>query len=318
MMSNTDKIYNILIVDDRPENLLTLESMLESPELNIVKALSGNEALGLMFEYNFAIVLLDVQMPVMDGFEVAELMRKNERTKHIPIIFVTALSTEKKYIFKGYDVGAVDYLYKPLDLEILRSKITSFIDFFKHKQILQDTTIELEKTVAELHEAKRVAEEATKAKSSFLANMSHEIRTPLNGIIGMADLMFQDDLSEVQKERLTDLKTSGESLLEIINEILDISKIEADKLELEEVDFNIRSVIKKVVRLLSVKTINTEVEMIADVDPNIPDNIIGDPTRLRQVLINLLGNAIKFTKRGEICLSLKICYLFSSGKIYYS
>ncbi|MEA3505280.1 MAG: response regulator [Bacteroidota bacterium] len=299
-MGENQRRFNILLVDDRAENLLTLESMIESPELNIVKASSGNEALGLMLEYNFALVLLDVQMPVMDGFEVAELMRSSERTKHIPIIFVTALSIERKHIFKGYDSGAVDYLYKPLDLEILRSKITAFIEFFKHKQILQETTSELEKTVAELHKSKKIAEEATKAKSSFLANMSHEIRTPLNGIIGMADLVLQDDLSELQKERMLDLKSSGESLLEIINEILDISKIEADKLELEEVEFDIRALIEKVVRLLSVKTTQTDVELVASVIPDLPDTLIGDPTRLRQVLINLVGNSIKFTKHGEI------------------
>ncbi len=298
--TNYSDKFNILIVDDRPENLLTLENMLDSPELHVVKASSGNEALGLMLEQDFALVLLDVQMPVMDGFEVAELMRSNEKTRHIPIIFVTAISTERKHIFQGYDAGAVDYLYKPLDLEVLKSKIHSFIAFFKHKQELQQTTNKLEKTVSELHKAKQIAEEATKAKSSFLANMSHEIRTPLNGIIGMADLMMQDELSELQKERLIDLKNSGESLLEIINEILDISKIEAEKLELEDVEFNLRELLEKVVRLLSVKTLKTDIELVASLTPDLPQKVVGDPTRLRQVLINLLGNAIKFTKQGEI------------------
>ncbi|MCF8231960.1 MAG: response regulator [Bacteroidales bacterium] len=293
-------MYNVLIVDDRPENLLTLENMLESEELNIVKANSGKEALSLMLDYHFALVLLDVQMPVMDGFEVAELMRSNEKTKHIPIIFITAISTERKHIFKGYETGAVDYLYKPLDLEVLRSKIQSFIEFFKHKQKLQETTQKLENTVEELHRAKKVAEDATKAKSSFLANMSHEIRTPLNGIIGMADLMLQDELSELQRERLLDLRNSGESLLEIINEILDISKIEAEKLELEDVNFNVRELLEKVVRLLSVKTLKTDIELVASITPDTPNSLQGDPTRLRQVLINLLGNAIKFTNEGEI------------------
>ena len=298
--NNNSEKFNILIVDDRPENLLTLENILDSPDLHVVKAHSGNEALGLMVEQNFALVLLDVQMPVMDGFEVAELMRNNEQTRHIPIIFVTAISTERKHIFQGYDAGAVDYLYKPLDLEILKSKIHSFIEFFKHKQKLQQTTNKLEKTVEELHKAKQIAEEATKAKSSFLANMSHEIRTPLNGIIGMADLMMQDELTDLQRERLADLKSSGESLLEIINEILDISKIEAEKLELEKMEFNIREMLEKVVRLLSVKTLKTDIELVASITPDMPKTVTGDPTRLRQVLINLLGNSIKFTKQGEI------------------
>jgi len=299
-MLDEPKKFNILLVDDRPENLVTLEGILESPELNIFKACSGNEALSIMFETDFALVLLDVQMPVMDGFETAEIMRSSERTRNVPIIFVTAISTERKHIFKGYERGAVDYLYKPLDLEILKSKIKAYIEFFKHKEELIATTVKLEKTIDELNTARVIAEEATKAKSSFLANMSHEIRTPLNGIIGMAELILMDELPELQRERLIDLKFSSESLLEIINEILDISKIEADKLELESVSFSLRKMIEKSVRLLAVKAFEKKIEMVCRIDPSLPDYYIGDPLRIRQILINLLGNAIKFTHSGYV------------------
>lgn len=299
--------FNILIVDDREENLITLEGILESPELNIIKAQSGNEALGLLLEHEISMILMDVQMPDMDGFETAELMRQNEKYKHIPIIFVTAISKQREHVFRGYKAGAVDYLYKPLDLEILQSKIQAYIEFFKQKHTLIQTTRKLENTVNELHDAKKIAEEATTAKSSFLANMSHEIRTPLNGIIGMADLALMDEeLNDIQRERILDIKQSGESLLDIINEILDISKIEADKLELESVEFSIRDVMEKVTRLLSVKIFQEKLEFICEIPPDLPDSLVGDPIRLRQVLINLIGNAIKFTDEGKVGVYIKI------------
>lgn len=299
--------FNILIVDDRPENLLTLEGILESEDLNILKASSGNEALSLMLEFNIALVLMDVQMPGMDGFEVAEIMRTSERTKYIPIIFVTAISKQRQHIFKGYESGAVDYLYKPLDLEILQSKIRAFIDFFQHKNALEETTRKLERTINELNNAKLIAEEATTAKSAFLATMSHEIRTPLNGIIGLAELGLMDEaLNANQRERLLDIRNSGESLLEIINEILDISKIEAEKLELEEIEFSIREVMEKIVNLLSVKMFQEKLEFTCEISPDMPDILVGDPLRIRQILINLLSNAIKFTEEGTVSICVKM------------
>ncbi|MBC8321431.1 MAG: response regulator [Bacteroidetes bacterium] len=297
--------YNILLVDDRPENLITLEGILESPELEIFTANSGNEALGILLEHDFALVLMDVQMPGMDGFETAEIMRSNKRTKQIPIIFVTAISKQRKHIFKGYQTGAIDYLYKPLDLEILKSKVKAFIEFFKHRSELQDTTKKLLATVKELEHAKNIAVNATNTKSLFLASMSHEIRTPLNGIIGMADLgLLDSDISELQKERLEDIKNSGETLLEIINDILDISKVEADSLELEEIEFSLGELVARIFNTISIKAIEGQNELICDIDSEIPDMIIGDPLRLRQILINLLNNAIKFTEEGVVKLSI--------------
>ncbi len=141
---------NILIVDDTQENLYSLEVLLDSPELSIIQANSGNEALSIVLDYDFALILLDVQMPGMDGFETAELLRANSKTKHIPIIFVTAISKEQKHVFKGYDAGAVDYLFKPLEPEILLGKVQVFVDSYKQRRVLEDTSRQLQVKVEDL------------------------------------------------------------------------------------------------------------------------------------------------------------------------
>ncbi|SIO12176.1 GGDEF domain-containing response regulator [Halodesulfovibrio marinisediminis] len=151
-------IAKVLIVDDRPENLLTLESLLEQPGIEIIRANSGEEALEQMLDHDFALILLDVQMPGMDGYEVAELMRGNKKTKHIPIIFVTAEGKAKAQVFKGYESGAVDYLFKPLDVHIFKSKVGVFIELFHHKEALKQKSFELDQKLAELEELQQQLE----------------------------------------------------------------------------------------------------------------------------------------------------------------
>jgi diguanylate cyclase (GGDEF)-like protein len=143
----------VLLVDDRKENLLSLEALLEELDITILTANSGNEALSLLFEYEFAVVLMDVQMPEMDGFETADLMRGNKRTKSIPIIFVTAISKGGEYLSRGYEAGAVDYLYKPLDAPILRSKVTIFVELFQMRKLLEVKNRKLDEISGQLREA---------------------------------------------------------------------------------------------------------------------------------------------------------------------
>lgn len=153
------KPAKILIVDDRPENLLTLEGLLDDHHVEPVRALSGEEALAATLDHDFALVLLDVQMPGMDGYEVAELMRGNKKTRHIPIIFVTATLNAEAQVFRGYESGAVDYLAKPFNPMVLNSKVGVFIELFQHKAALEEKTIEFNQKLVELEELQQQLEE---------------------------------------------------------------------------------------------------------------------------------------------------------------
>lgn len=230
-MNKVEKI-RILLVDDRPENLLALENILENPDLDIIKATSGNEALGLMLEYGFALVLLDVQMPEMDGFETAELMRGNERTRQTPIIFITAINFEQKYVFKGYESGAVDYLFKPFYPYILKSKVKVFIELFKQKRALEITTNDLKKTVEELKKANQrileqqksvIEKERLKVLIQMAGATAHELNQPLMTLLGYIDLMkiYKDD-TEKSIEHIDKIKESGLKIADIVKKIQNI------------------------------------------------------------------------------------------------
>ena len=197
----TDEKIKIMVVDDRPENLLAIEGVLERPELSIITATSGNEALGHVLEHTFALILLDVQMPGMDGFEVAELIRGSEKTRHIPIIFLTAISKDETHVFTGYEKGAVDYLFKPLDPLILRSKANVFIELFQQRRKLQQINADLSRTVAELEAVNQqireqqklvIEEERLKVLLQMAGATAHELNQPLMILMGNVQLMEMD------------------------------------------------------------------------------------------------------------------------------
>lgn len=230
-MNETEKI-SILLVDDRPENLLALENLLESPDLNILKATSGNEALSFMLEYDLALVLLDVQMPDMDGFETASLMRGSDKTKQVPIIFVTAISKEQEHIFKGYEAGAVDYIFKPLDPHILKSKVNVFLDLYKQKKLLERNSHDLKQTVEELKRANEkiveqqksvIEDERLKVLLQMAGATAHELNQPLMGLLGNIELMRKNkDRPEKLARYMASVEKAGQRISDIVTKIQNV------------------------------------------------------------------------------------------------
>ena len=185
-----DARTNILLVDDQDSNLLALESVLKDLDQNLVLARSGREALRQLLDMDFAVILLDVHMPEMDGLETALLIRRRERSRHTPILFLTAEDRGDSGAVKGYEAGAVDYIFKPFVPEILRWKVRVFVELAR-KAALMKRQVVLESKNTELEAAKERAERESRFKSQFLASMSHELRTPLNAIIGFSELLEQ-------------------------------------------------------------------------------------------------------------------------------
>ncbi len=314
----------ILIVDDRPENLFALEVILSDENYLCVRASSGEEALQfLLNEQDFAIILMDVQMPKMDGFETVELIRQNEKLKNIPIIFLTASMDSSVQIFKGYLAGAVDYLIKPFSPAILKAKVAVFADLYRKNQelllkkkemekLIQDITtqrqieIELIEEKSNAERATQKAEESDNLKGAFLANMSHEIRTPVKGIIGFSDLLFKSKLGYQEKEYVKKIKSAGENLLIIIDDILDMSKIEACMMIFEKNHFSVKESFKSLNIILMQKAKEKNLELVFTCDNDIPDVLLGDRRRLSQIIINLTGNAIKFTEKGKVEVHAKV------------
>lgn len=438
----TTGIVDILIVDDREDGLIALEAVLSQiPDINLVRARSGVEALDLLPHHDFAVILLDVQMPILDGFQTAKIIRtRHEKHKYTPIIFVTAINKDDQYIYKGYEAGAVDYVFKPFEPQILRSKVSVFLDLHrKTKLLLQqseqirtaenrerslklaeqeldglkryrnladaiphivwrskiDGTLDyfnkvwmdysgltIEQSVGlgwqdsihkedlnlflkawiqamrvnqpfevearikdkngemkwhwihavpevineivsgwlgtctNIHERKTSEEalalaqkdaiKANLAKTHFLANMSHEIRTPMGAILGFTELMQQIDQTEEERAKcISTIHRNGKQLLSIIDEILDISKVETGNLNIEKIDFSFLAMINEIKSLMSIQTENKGLEFKFSLKSKVPVMISSDPTRLRQIIMNVIGNAIKFTEKGSIFVSIE-------------
>lgn len=284
----------ILIVDDLRENIMALSRLIEADDVEILTASKPEEALNHILDNDFALALLDVQMPMMSGFELARLIRGVAKGKHLPIIFVTAQPTDTKVIFEGYESGAVDVLFKPLDPHIVRSKVRAFVRLDQQSRTLHSQ-------VEVMARLKEEADAANVAKSRFLANMSHEIRTPMGAVLGFADVLNQADLNDEERaQALASISRNGKLLLRIIDDILDLSRIEAQKLDLEKVAFDLDELMGDLETTLLAKAQEKGVTLRISKDEHRNARLVSDPLRVKQILLNLIGNAIKFTHAGSI------------------
>jgi signal transduction histidine kinase len=294
----------ILIVDDRKENIAALVTLLEDMNVQIFPAGSGNEALALTLEHDFALALIDVQMPDMDGYETLRLMRKVEKTRFLPVIFLSAIYSEDHFKIQGIEAGAVDFITKPFNPRVLLGKVKVFLDLYNQRKLLE-TEIEQRKLAeAQLREAKLKAEESDRLKSAFLSNMSHEIRTPLTTIVGMAGLLAAKDYPPEKKKEISEhIDRSSEGLLTIINDILDLSKIEAGEIKIQNEPVDLKRLFRELESTFGNKLKRNNKTGI-ELRIKIPDDTgiypVTDKNRLRQILSNLLGNALKFTSTGYI------------------
>ncbi len=311
MLSNITA--KLLIVDDLPENLLALEALIQGEDREVHQALSAEEALMLLLEHEFALAILDVQMPGMNGFELAELMRGTEKTKHIPIVFVSAAGREMNYAFKGYESGAVDFLHKPLDTQAVKSKVSVFVDLYRQRQVLGRQLEALERSrqeqavlLEQLQVTRTELEHAVSMRDDFMSIVSHELRTPLNGLVLETQLrkmhLARGDAEAFTLDKLKTMNERDErqinSLIRLIDDMLDVSRIRTGKLSIRpktcELDQLVRGLVENFAAQASALGTSIELERCECLTGH------WDAFRIEQVLANLLSNALRYGERRPV------------------
>lgn len=295
-------IGSILIVDDTLENLQILYSAMLQMGYKVRGVVKGKMAIRAAKSASLDLILLDIKMPEMDGYEVCEQLKADPKTCEIPVIFISALDEVFDKV-KAFAVGGVDYITKPFQVAEVLARIEHQLTIRRLSKQLQEQNQQLQQEIQERLKAEKAAEAASKAKSEFLANMSHELRTPLNAILGFSQVMSRDpQLTSEQQEYLRIINRNGEHLLDLINDVLDLSKIEAGRISLYESSFDLYRLLDSLEEMFQIQAEQKKIQLVFIVPSNLPHSIKTDPKKLRCCLINLLGNAIKFTENGTVTL----------------
>ena len=295
---------HFLLVDDLEENLLSLEALLRRDDLVLLKARSGTEALELLLQHDVALALLDVQMPGMDGFELAEMMRGTARTNRIPIIFLTAGAHDRQRRFRGYEAGAVDFIYKPIEPDVLRSKTGVFFDLYRQQRELQHQRDELamkseenSRLLAESREYADRLRDADRRKDEFLATLAHELRNPLAPVRNGLQILRMSKSEEMSANVRDMMDRQLSHLVRLIDDLLDVSRISQGKIALRRAMISVQSAVDSAVEV-SRPLIEGSRHTLSLKLPEDALWLNADPVRISQIVSNLLNNAAKYTPEG--------------------
>ena len=307
---------NLLIVDDLSENLLALDAVIRQEGRTVFRASSGEEALALLLDHEFALAILDVQMPGMNGFELAGLMRGTEKTRHIPIVFVTAAGKESNYAFKGYETGAVDFLYKPLDVQAVQSKVNVFVELYRQRVEIRRQVGALEKSrkeqetlLAQLRAAQQELQQAVRMRDEFMSVVGNELLTPLNTLF----LETQQRKLELERGNAALFDTAGlaqifardqlqiQRMVELIDDIVDVSRIRNKDLSIRIRPTELGAVVRRAVVQLADQAGDSRITVQAD---DLPIRGQWDEFRIEQVIVSLLRNALHHGEGKPVQVSL--------------
>jgi signal transduction histidine kinase len=308
----------LLIVDDLPENLRALDALIRDEQRLVFQAQSGEEALSLMLEHEFALAILDVQMPGMDGFELAELMRSTSRTRNIPIVFVSAAGRELNYAFKGYETGAVDFLYKPLDPDAVRSKVHVFVtldqqrrEMQRQMEALEAARREQEVLLRELNATQAELQRSLRMRDEFMSLVAHELRTPLNTLFletQMRSLQLKrGNLPAFNPEQMSSMIKRDErqikAMIRLIDDMLDVSRMKSGTLSIRPAKVELMALLERVVNDLSLQAAAAGANVV--LAPHAPVEGFWDEFRIEQVVVNLLTNALRYGGGGAVEVSVQ-------------